>query len=107
MLLLLGTLVILSIGTDCIQSSALRSDRPIIRLEALKTTKLTDRRPCKDGTERCLKLKSKVLQDVEEDTTTSTAPPVVGIRKTTTPPLNISFDMERCADVAKCNLNIW
>ncbi|CAF4904946.1 unnamed protein product [Pieris macdunnoughi] len=76
--------------------SPLRSNRPVIRLEAYKTT--LEKGPCRDG--RCLKL-NKVLQS--EDTTTSTAPPTVGTRRLTTTPI----DMERCANVAKCNVNIW
>ncbi|CAH3989118.1 unnamed protein product [Pieris brassicae] len=78
----------------------LQSIRPLIRLEAYKSA--LEKGLCRDG--RCLKL-NKVLQG--EDTTTSTAPPTVGTRRLTTTPMNVSIDMERCADVAKCNVNIW
>ncbi|CAG4976919.1 unnamed protein product [Colias eurytheme] len=110
-----------------IESTPLHVERPIIRLDYVKTTHVLKRKiSCRDGTDKCIK--NKVLNDVDEEeeqeddnenetsnptnkkgTTTSTRPPTVGSRKRTktTTAETPSFDTEKCADVAKCTENVW
>lgn len=101
----IAVLLILQIyPTSC---PPVRGHRSVIRLDVYKSMKPVERSHCRDDSDRCLKLKKALQGEDRTPSTTSTAPPTVGTRKDTTTPLNVSINMEKCADVAKCNVNIW